>query len=424
MPSAAPVPRSPSVLTLSSAAELLTRPGCPACRYAAEASDRFFAWFALEAHADPVTITRLCASLGMCPRHTRALIRQPGAQARLTAVYRYLLEAAQHKLAGRGTRLASCPACAHHQAALLRVLDTLLEGLREKPVRERYLELGGLCVPHVHAAVGGCGHHNAAAWVVQASIRRNRHLPSLDVLAGGPDHDAAERARLRAALYAPDRVPAGFYCPVCLAAARNELRALVKATGGDGCRPSGFPSGSEPGQRLTLCADHLRDAALMGGTQAPALLARQAGCQAAALARLASLRDWRRGGIRAGWRRGKAPRGVDDCPVCRARAGAVRQELQQCNSVLRATPPALGGVQTLCMRHVLALQAADRSAGREAADLAAQRTGVLLQELAEAFRKNTWAHRHESRGQESTAWRRAAAFLDGGVFGGCPPPDQ
>jgi hypothetical protein len=29
--------------------------------------------------------------------------------------------------------------------------------------------------------------------------------------------------------------------------------------------------------------------------------------------------------------------------------------------------------------------------------------------------------RHESRGAEMTAGRRAAAFLDGGVFGGGPP---
>ena len=41
----------------------------------------------------------------------------------------------------------------------------------------------------------------------------------------------------------------------------------------------------------------------------------------------------------------------------------------------------------------------------------------------EAFSKNTWARRHEARGPEMTAWRRAAAFLDGGVFCGCPERD-
>ena len=46
---------------------------------------------------------------------------------------------------------------------------------------------------------------------------------------------------------------------------------------------------------------------------------------------------------------------------------------------------------------------------------------MLIAELTEAFSKNTWAHRHETRGPEMTAWRRAAAFLDGAVFCGCPP---
>ena len=101
MPAATPIPRGPSVLTLYSAADLLTRPGCPVCRYAGEASDRYFAWFALEGHAQAVAITRLCASLGMCPRHTRGLLTQPGAAPRLTAVNRYLVQAARDQLTGR-----------------------------------------------------------------------------------------------------------------------------------------------------------------------------------------------------------------------------------------------------------------------------------------------------------------------------------
>ena len=47
--------------------------------------------------------------------------------------------------------------------------------------------------------------------------------------------------------------------------------------------------------------------------------------------------------------------------------------------------------------------------------------GAPIAELDEAFGKGTWARRHEARGPEMTAWRRAAAFLDGGVFRSCPP---
>jgi hypothetical protein len=52
---------------------------------------------------------------------------------------------------------------------------------------------------------------------------------------------------------------------------------------------------------------------------------------------------------------------------------------------------------------------------------AVEHADKLITELTEAFRKNTWAHRAEVRGPEMTAWRRAAAFLDGSVFCGCPP---
>jgi len=49
---------------------------------------------------------------------------------------------------------------------------------------------------------------------------------------------------------------------------------------------------------------------------------------------------------------------------------------------------------------------------------------MLIAELTEAFRKNTWAYRHEARGPEMTAWRRAAAFLDGSVFCGSGPRER
>jgi hypothetical protein len=52
---------------------------------------------------------------------------------------------------------------------------------------------------------------------------------------------------------------------------------------------------------------------------------------------------------------------------------------------------------------------------------AAERAGALIAELDEAFSKGTWARRHEASGPEMTAWRQAAAFLDGNVFYGCPP---
>jgi hypothetical protein len=366
----------------------------------------------MEAHADPVMITRLCASLGMCARHTRGLMGQPGAAPRLTAVYRYLLQAAREQLAGPGRRrLAACPACEHDQDAAGRVLDTLLGELSDDEVRDRYLDLGGLCWPHVQAAAGVRGRRRAAAWIAQAAAASTASRPAgLDMLAGAPDHDAELRARLRAALPPGGRLPHGA-CPACLAAARaelTELTALVRRAGpGDVLR-----------RELCLCPAHLRDAVLASGNDAAAFTDWQAEGQAVGLARLAQPSAWRRGGP-AGWLRGQpAPAANADCPVCQAREQAARPELRGD----RAGPQAASAHEPpLCVRHVLALRAADPAAGTAAAAPVAQHAGALIEELTEAFRKGTWAFRHEGRGPEMTAWRRAAAFVDGSVFGGCPP---
>jgi len=450
MPSAAPVPRGPSVLALGGVGELLTRPGCPACRYAAEASDRYLAWFALEGHADPVTITRLCASLGMCAPHTRQLMGQPGAAARLTAVYRYLLQAAREQLGRPGRhRLADCPACEHDQAAAGRALDTLLDGLPETGVWERYVQVGGLCWPHVRAAASLRGHRHALARIAQAMAASTAgQRTSLDMLAGSPDHDAQERARLRAALPPAGRLVPGA-CPACLTAAQAELTGLTglaraglpRAAGAGHRRREGAleaaieataedAAGAASRQAGCLCAGHLRDMALMHDGHDGAPLGWEAEGQAAVLARLAQPPAWRRGGHPASWLGGRhPPAGGGECPVCRASERGAQRELERHRVALkaaRALPasgarPASRPGQELCVRHVLAVLASDPAAGRLAADDAVRHGGDLIGELTEAFRKGTWAFRHESRGVEMTAWRRAAAFLDGGVFGGGPP---
>jgi hypothetical protein len=117
--------------------------------------------------------------------------------------------------------------------------------------------------------------------------------------------------------------------------------------------------------------------------------------------------------------RGTRHRDAAECPVCWAKGEAARQSLRQSSSTLRTAPASADG-QPLCLRHVLALMTADRDAGRTAANRAVQQAETLHYELTEAFRKGTWTYRHESRGMEMTAWRRAAVFLDGGVSGGCP----
>jgi hypothetical protein len=147
----------------------------------------------------------------------------------------------------------------------------------------------------------------------------------------------------------------------------------------------------------------------------------QAGSLAAALNRPASS-PAREPGNPAGWLRFRRRRGtgLDDCPVCLASAAAAQRAVDDLRGRLRAAPGVAGQVP-LCIRHLLYLKAADPWAAQVIAPGAVDRAGRLAAELDAAFSKGTWAHRHEARGEEMTAWRRAAAFLDGGVFCGSPP---
>lgn len=413
MPAATPIPRGPSVLTLYSAADLLTRPGCPVCRYAGEASDRYFSWFALEGHAQTVAITRLCASLGMCPWHTRGLLTQPGAAPRLTAVNRYLVQAARDQLTGRSARLAGCPACEHDDAAAARALGTLLDELPDPAVQQRYRELGGLCIPHLRTATGRA-RRRLPGWLAD---------PVTPALAAPPppgpgwltgiDHDAAARVQLRNAL--PARVqPGADGCAACLAAAHAERHDLAVLA-----QPS---IRRQPDHRQLLCAGHLGDLALLAGPDGiPPLLAWQAACLTAVLS-LQPTRARRRGGPGSWprpWRRSTAR--PLPCAVCLRSRAAARQALGELRGPLRAASPEPGLPAPLCARHVLALRAADPSAGQVAVPSAAAHADRLIAELSEAFRKYTWTNRQEPPGPEMTAWRRAAAFLDGAVFCGAPP---
>ena len=414
MPAAAPIPRGPSVLTLYDAADLLTGPGCPVCRYAGEASDRFLAWFALEAHAQAATITRLCKSLGMCPRHTRGLMSQPGAAPRLTAVNRYVMQAARDQLAGRVSRLAACPACEHDDGAAGRALDTLLEGLTGGPVRERYRELGGLCIPHVRTAAGRA-RHRLAAWLAETVLAAvTAPPPPGPGWLAGTDHDADARAVLRTASPANTRHGPDA-CVACLAAARSESGHLARLLH--------VSDRGQPDRRRLLCAGHLSDLALLAGRDGiQPLLAWQAGCLAASLSRLpAAPPRW--AGVPASWLRParRPARHAGDCGVCLRREDAASRALDDVRMLLRESHADPDCSAPLCVQHLLALRAADPWAGHVTARGAVKRADMLIAELSEAFRKDTWAHRHETRGQEMTAWRRAAAFLDGGVFCGCPP---
>ena len=238
-------------------------------------NDRYLGWFALEGCAQTEMITRLRRSLGMCPRHTRGVVSQPGAERRLTAVNLYVLQAARQQLEGRSgpARLAACPACQHDDAAAGRALDTLIDGLAGGPARERYRELGGLCLPHLRAAAMRAPRR-LAAWLAEIALTAVTTPTRVPGWLAGSDHDAGTRAALRAASWA--RVsPSQIACAACLAAARNEHIDLEKLQRSQRSQPAW------PG---LLCPGHLSDVALLAGRDGlGSLLNWQANCLTAGL---------------------------------------------------------------------------------------------------------------------------------------------
>ena len=439
MPSATPLPRGPSHLALFGAEDLLSRTGCPVCRYVAEAGDRFLGWFALEAHADASMITRLCESLGLCPPHTRGLLGQPGAADRMTAVYRYLLQAALSYLATGTSPKAPCLACVRDAESMDRALDTLLTGLQDEDLRDRYRGAAGLCLPHLRAATARRGRQ-LSAWLAQdMTSRLAAGPPGLAMIAGDRDADAEIRVRLRAALPAspaffaltappPENPGFGDVCAVCLTAAQAERDILDHATG---CRMLDR-------SWVGLCPAHLHEACsgIIGSARpmsvADEMLALHAELSRAWLTELTappSLRAVfsplthryrRRRGSNRGRRSSEDP---GACPACHAWHDAANSAAGRLPEILRSQPATSTGANApmLCLRHVVSLRQQDPRSADAAVRLAVRRAESLVRELEEAFRKRAWAHRHEPRGQEMTAWRRAAALVDGRVYGGGPP---
>lgn len=405
MPSAIPGPRGPSHLVLFGAEDLLRGAGCPVCRYESEAEYRFLGWFALEAHADTSMITRLSRSLGMCPVHTRALLRQPGAEVRMTAVYRYLLRAAADHLTAGTSAQAPCPACVHGAEAALRAVDTVVTGLQDGVLREGYRDAGGLCLPHLRTALPRSSRRLGSWLARDLADRLVGIVPGLAMLAGDRDADADLRARLRIALPAgpssADLEQDGI-CPVCLTAAQAECGALTQADGTGWC----------PAHLRDACSSRDAGCSLPRSPAAP-LLARQAEESVAWLAgRTAPVSP--RTMLRRLTGRGGQPTGGTGgprCPACDAANAATAQA---------GAPLSDPQLPYLCLRHVMALRPRDPRRA-VAARTAAHRTESVLRELEEAFGKRAWARRHEPRGGEMTAWRRAAALIDGRVYGGGAP---
>jgi hypothetical protein len=123
---------------------------------------------------------------------------------------------------------------------------------------------------------------------------------------------------------------------------------------------------------------------------------------------------WSAHRIRRLWRR-EDPAG--QCVVCQARVAAERRTL----SALHGGPQAPPAGSRQCVRHLL--RPAGQRAGHALTQDAVARAGRLIGELADASGRLASPRSRDAPFRGTRAWRRAAAFIDGAVFGGAPPRD-
>jgi hypothetical protein len=395
----------------------------------------------------------------MCPPHTRRLLDEPGAAARMTTVYEHVLPAAGTWLHDNAPPRGPCPACQRRDAATHESLATLTSALTQPNIQRAYAHAEGLCLPHLRQALPDTP---LAVLARTAVARLAADPPPLPALAG-TDDDAPRRARLRGRLPAdgmPDSTWASTRerlaarlavdaCPTCLATGQAEHRYLQWLCA-EYAGPEPEALRNEPGG---FCPRHLRDLAVLDPAVAAWAATRERDRYRTRLARLPRMLPDAPPDPRGALRRVLLPRGdsrqpsqqptrraeppsraarleavghavaTDPCLICRAVADTAGGEAALLLAAL-ALPPFASRYEHsrgLCLRHVLDLPAG-HPAGALVRDLAAAHAGLLAAELREASRKRAWLARHEAAGAESTAWLRTAAFLNGEVFLGGPPP--
>ena len=432
-------PRTPASVPhgriLTELEHLLEGPDCPACQYVEEAERSFFSWFAIESYTTGQMQTRLRASMGMCPAHSRRLMHEVTQPHILTAVMREAVAGAQACLRS-ALEPGVCPACEATTSAADRASRLVADGLLDPLQARRYGEHGGMCLVHLLAAI-----LTADESVVK--ILAERMLVTLEEEADGAiierlagrDRDSADRAVLRDALPDVERTGSTIEglrrrlalcsCPVCFSTGATERLYVRWACGRAGENDRSLDS--DPGE---LCASHLHDVATVDPEAAIKAAHRKRTGREAELRRLLHNISQITGGSR---RRGNRAQDLDGaraeilaehhCSACHARGGVDESQLGLVAASLTLAPigDRYANAHGLCARHTLVLS--DHESGRLAKQHADRRLGVLAWELHESTRKQAWAYRHELSGPEQDAWLRAAGQIDGRVFEGGRPSE-
>jgi hypothetical protein len=451
----------------------LEQPGCPACRRAEHAAERYVFGFVYEHYTDWQTLEELRASLGFCEAHTRALLRRHEAQWVMRVVYEAVVPAAIEQLASArpGDHRRPCPMCESVRGAEQSLIAAVAAALSQPAVPATYGDSAGFCLPHLLHALEGSGPEETAVLVqvFRTGLRQAVEPEALIAHLAGKDCDAPARREMRACLGERNLGDTGGLhqpvmealrrrltietCPSCLAGGLGERRYLSWLSSETRSNPTGLAT-----EGVWLCPRHLHDLAgedaegaawlatherwrLEGelGRLCDRLTALAQGSLSARLqaarvalrpneAQRASLptRAGRALGALLRRRRAAMQEALTpfvrsrNCDACRAVGVAEERETALLLAALSDRPTAeiYEGAHGLCARHVLAL--GRLNGGGTPLRVLRARLAVLAWELEEAGRRASWSVRHERNGDELTAWKRAPAQLDGRVFLGAP----
>jgi hypothetical protein len=160
--------------------EALRLGGCAVCTLAQQTVRRYLQAIARESITDVDVRALLREALGFCPRHAwqwldsaenglgtalvyqdlainlrRALasdIRQEEHAGKLMA--RMFGRSAERQMPAGLSAQRGCPSCEVQTLTEQRVLDSLLKNVTRAEIHDAYAESDGLCLPHLHAAMG------------------------------------------------------------------------------------------------------------------------------------------------------------------------------------------------------------------------------------------------------------------------------
>lgn len=148
--------------------DCIRQPGCPLCRLATDACERWLCTLFREQVNDGLTRERLRHGRAFCVRHAEQALRI-GDPLSSSILYGDLLRRALEALPRKWD--PRCVLCEYEADVVQTSCRTLLEHIEGEDMRRAYEASDGLCLPHLRLAVGG---KETAASSLLMNIERRR----------------------------------------------------------------------------------------------------------------------------------------------------------------------------------------------------------------------------------------------------------